>query len=459
MTFGQVTPSSKSVISADPPPGIPYKVVPPGDGGLPVATSRAGLHYVMALVSLTVLLGSASILFYSSGYKDLSPELHALRFSGVGLGSVMMLLVTLSLPKPPCRRIAPWLLVIWSLFSASFVISSYVHATVGTEAFDLLWMAGGIPLVCFYCGSNIIERFGFSILLEALAISNGILLLISLIDDPNFHYRYMGLFGDPNQLGPVGLMLLLWAVGALYGLLLRSRPAPARMVVLVIVFLLSLLLIFASSHRTSMVAAVSCTGLAALSLRRRARFRAVALLGIAVVLGVLIFGADKPSSYVEDFLAKGFGADRGFLGREAIWRLAVSDPKFFGNGREYFLENAKLGAHNSFLHVFGTRGYLACGLFVLLCGYSVRVLFIQRRLRKHSPAEYVMPMMLLLTYWELSLTEGMFSILGNGIQLAFLIALGALAHRASVRNRDGQSSAGRKAVRSAYRLSTLRAAG
>jgi hypothetical protein len=386
------------------------------------------LHYLFSLAGLTILLGSAAILFYSCAYRDLTDELKVVRFSGVALGSVAIIICALATPKTEGRKTAQGLVRIWVVLAISFTASSIVNSTLSSEVPDLIWMGVGIPIVCFSSASKLIERYSFAILLEALALSHGTLIAISFAFDSDIQYRYLGLFGDPNQLGMAALMCLPWVLGTLQTMLTRGKSAWTQIVLLVMLFELVMLLIIASSHRSSLVAAVSCTLVAVLTLPRRGRVRALAVLGLCLLSGAMVFTLKAPRSYVEGFIAKGLQDNNGLEGRLPMWRVAVREPSWFGHGREYLNENTnRLGAHNSFLHIFGTRGYLACGIFVVLSGYTIFLVFRQRRLFRHRPDFYVFPMLVLVAYWELSLTEGMFSILGHGIHLGFLIAIGGLA--------------------------------
>jgi|GEM_PF-3164134 len=92
--------------------------------------------------------------------------------------------------------------------------------------------------------------------------------------------------------------------------------------------------------------------------------------------------------------------------RADIWSQTLAEAGFFGQGSKYFNENFNLGAHNTFISIIGTFGYIpAIFLFVLLI-----VLFIKSLKFSLSNTEVTykyLPIILALNFFVLSMGEDM----------------------------------------------------
>jgi O-antigen ligase len=388
----------------------------------------------IATAAFFVLFLSASLLLYSSGNSPLSPALSAIRFTGIGVGTLSIVLLGISERRGVNNR-TPWaLLAIWELFAFFCGASSVFNGSLGDDAIELFWIVFCVPLCFFVCGTTVISRFGFLPLLYGLSVAHATLICVSLAADPSLHFRYLGLFGDPNQLGYASIMAILAALALLPAKLAVFRDSWRTVCLITALIVVSFFLICVSSHRTSLLTLVMCL---AISLARFRRLRVIGLgvlLSIVVSMCAVVMLSERATQVVAQMILKNSTAfEKGTLldGRENIWRLAVQDIRLFGHGRRYFIDSTNgLGAHNSFLHILGTRGLLAAIALVGICIYSVALCWKLTRIRDLPIEMSQGALLMVVAYWAMGMTEGVFGSLGTGLHIAFLITLGYLAsHR------------------------------
>ena len=386
---------------------------------------------LIATGSFLVLFLSASLLLYSSGSNTLSPVLSTIRFAGIGAGTLSIVFLALSVRSDVETR-APWaLLALWELFALCCVLSSVVNGSLSEDAIELFWIVVCVPLCFFVCGAIVISRFGLLPLLYGLSIAHAALICVSLAADPAIHFRYLGLFCDPNQLGYASMMAIIVGLALLPRKLAAFRNSWRAVCLIVALVVAAFFLICVSSHRTSLLTLLICL---AVSLARFRRIRAISLtvlLAMIVSICVLVMLSGQAAEMVTQIINKNSTAiDKGTLldGRENIWRLAVQDITLFGHGRRYFIEATNgLGAHNSFLHVLGTRGLLAAAIVGVICIYSVILCWRITRIRNLAVETSHGALLMVITYWAMGMAEGVFGSLGTGLHMAFLITLGYLA--------------------------------
>jgi hypothetical protein len=377
---------------------------------------------------LSILLFSASMLYFSSAYRPMSPELNLLRYGGIGLGIVLLVSGATAVWSKTVHRLPKSLLCTWAVFSLACAISSASTSELTSDAVELFWLLFCVPICVFLCGSVLVRHSGFTTLMWAVAISHGAIIAVSLIYDPALKFRYVGLLGDPNQLGVLSLMIGLLILFYIPPAISRLPRGLWRFGVLTTALIGVVVLIATSSHRTSLITLCGCL-LIGLGRFRRIRGRVIVVLLPTVALMLMAALSWEDTGHMLDqLLNKNSSAmNKGKLlsGREEIWRFALEDITAFGHGRQYFVTSTNgLGAHNSFLHVLGTRGLVPAAVLVLL---FLQSLYYVSKLCRDRTLDYACaqgPLLVTSAYWMLSMTEGMFSSLGNGVHVGFLITLG-----------------------------------
>ena len=279
---------------------------------------------------------------------------------------------------------------------------------------------------------------GFKTLLWALAISHAAIIATSLAYDPALHFRYLGLLGDPNQLGMLSLMAGILVIFAIPPALQRLPRQAGSVLLLTTVLMATISLIILSSHRTSILTIAACLIISVGRFRRMRVKGLTILIPCILAIGGFVASSDEGRQVLEQLIEKNSSAiDRGELlsGREGIWRLALENINMFGHGKQFFTDNTNgLGAHNSLLHILGTRGLLAAVMLVVLCGQSFYYVFL---LCKDDTVDYDSsqgPLLVTVAFWMLSMTEGVFGSIGTGINIGFLVTLGYAASVATTRH-------------------------
>lgn len=370
----------------------------------------------------------------------MSDQLAVWRFAGIGIGALLTSGFALMVWHRTPWAVPTSLLVLWSSFAVVSAISAAVNGELVDDAVELFWLLVCVPLCLFVCGAVALRHTGFKTLLWSLAISHALIVAASLIYDPAIRFRYLGLLGDPNQLGVLSLMPGLLVIFFVPPALERTSARWLRFPVLSLLLAAVIFLIAVSSHRTSLVTIAVCL-LVALFRFKGVLVRALMLLlpSMAILAGLALLW-DGGTAVLDQLVDKNSSAiAKGEIlgGRAEIWRLALEDVTPFGHGKDFFEVNTnRLGAHNSFLHVLGTRGWLAAAL---LAGICLQSFYFVIRLCCDSGVDYESsqgPLLVVTAYWLLSMAEGMFGSLGTGVHMGFLMTLGYSASLWAERRRS-----------------------
>ena len=115
----------------------------------------------------------------------------------------------------------------------------------------------------------------------------------------------------------------------------------------------------------------------------------------------------------------------GLNGREEIWGQAWDDACAFGYGSDYFQSRFELGGHNTIIDLLARLGYVTAGLAITVC--LVTVLEAMRFWKQQTEDPYaLLPALVVVCFWTLSMAEGMFGSLGNTVTMAFLVSTGII---------------------------------
>ena len=127
-------------------------------------------------------------------------------------------------------------------------------------------------------------------------------------------------------------------------------------------------------------------------------------------------------------VAKSEGGDV-LSGRAYIWRSVLQDVELFGGGA--ISSRYGLDSHNTHLWVIGTKGPLALLFYVLA---EITTLFLAIRIaarRIRDNAYMAAPLFLVVNYIVLGISESVIAVLGDGIQMTYVLAMGLTANMRS----------------------------
>jgi O-antigen ligase len=248
--------------------------------------------------------------------------------------------------------------------------------TVGVVALDLLKL-----LVLFVLVVHLVSTEG------RLRVAAGAIVLFSVILGARTLWQYLhgqalvqsdgdvralatGIFGDPNDLALAMAMALPLALGA------AMEPGRwwSRLWNLAAVPVL-LWTVYVTDSRGGVVATAACLFL----FFRRRMGRAGLVLGAVAVLGLFVFGPSRMSKLSAD--------EESAQGRVIAWQAGLQMLKrspLWGVGKDQFVENHQLTAHNSLMLCLAEVGLLgtACwiGLFYFTLGDARRTAVFLRSL-------------------------------------------------------------------------------
>lgn len=368
---------------------------------------------------------SASLLFLSSVYHPLTTQLAVPRYLGIFSSCGVLWFLATHRKTVPSSTSYKVILVTWEALAVFTIVSSLVNNTTLDDGLELVWLLLLVPVLIFQPARRLLGVSGPLKIAYALGISHGALLAASFISDPALKYRYLGIFGDPNQIGHATLMCLLPVLSMLPVTLAEGKKS--RMVLLFSGVVVCFVLIVMSSQRSSLVAGLVCICIALSKTPRKVWSRALAVTALLVLLGFLAAQQEDVSLMIDRVIEKGSQAGAGLQGRERLWAKAMEDIQTFGHGKQYLVDLTNgFGAHNSFLHVLATRGTLATAMLGLLCLESLWLTW-RFSQRKSVPVESrLAAVLIVVSYWLISMTEGMFGGLGSGPQISFLLTLGSV---------------------------------
>jgi O-antigen ligase len=170
-------------------------------------------------------------------------------------------------------------------------------------------------------------------------------------------------------------------------------------------------------------------------------------LSLAAMTGAAVFAASAAllgspgGSFVNDMLEKFVTkSDDPTDGRIVTWLAVLGDITLVGRGDGAFSGNYGGMAHNTYIEVLGGMGPIALvfilAIHALALYLACRLLF--RNIRQDGYA--IGPLLVLLNYFVLGLTELVFGLLGNGIHIAFLLMVGVLLNETVSDGADWQFS-------------------
>jgi hypothetical protein len=376
---------------------------------------------------LTILL--ASLIGVLSSTIDFSaPSPFRLPVTGAIVG-LLLLMFGFRVGRIPKQGLL--LLFFWSGYATMCSISALIN---GDSILGEAWQLLGVPFLIFFGIPNYAGRAGIAIIALAVILGFSPYIVISLIETPlRFNY-YDGIFGNSNTFGNILATCLAGLLCLLRGYLANGKrnllniPYKATLVLMIIA---TLVLIVASSSRTSLGTAAILMLLFVLSLffdplRYKLWIIAAMVVSILMLLTLMVASNILASGLFSDIIQK---FDRGLLsGRDLIWETALKEASFFGHGNFYFRDRIGWVAHNNHIDVLGAKGIFA--LFFRIC-FDLFVITMALRLfiRNVRKDGYALgPLLLVSNYMLIGLSETVNGTLGHGIHMAFQLMIGMLVN-------------------------------
>jgi hypothetical protein len=116
-------------------------------------------------------------------------------------------------------------------------------------------------------------------------------------------------------------------------------------------------------------------------------------------------------------------------GRNVIWSDVLKDSRVLGHGSHYFGDYVGIGPHNSFVGILGERGPLAASLLIVVAVLStVSAWRFAKKNFLFDPFS-VGVFAIVLHFWTVSLTEGLFGSFGTELTIASFLSFGVVTQR------------------------------
>jgi O-antigen ligase len=360
-------------------------------------------------------------------------EFSALRFAVTGIGAYIILFLN-GFSIGPVGKKGSWFLYFWFAFSLVSLISAILnHDGILGE----IWQMIGVPLAFFLGFPRLAERSGSEILAWGLILGFFSYVCISLGRYPLVPTYYKGVFFNANTMGMVLVSILAGGFAVLRGWIGKKEKfwCNRLKISLMIFFNLCIaLLLIATSSRTSFLILTALFLIFIWTLlldAKEHRGWIMALLGLAflAIMGlVLLVIQDSGVALFQNLIEK-FSSNpdnTALSGREYIWQEVFQEASILGHGNMYFTNTVGRLPHNAYIAVLGMKGIPAV-LLLLLMHFMVLVWALQKMIRGIKNDAYAAtPLFIVIAYLMIGMTENVGGILGNGLHVAFLIAIGLL---------------------------------
>ncbi|MCP3032935.1 O-antigen ligase family protein [Halobacillus sp. A1] len=320
-----------------------------------------------------------------------------------------------------------WVLYfLWILFSLIVIVSQSYNGYLPLEGIAYLIFN---PIVFFIVIPMSLTN-PESTIIKASFYGSFIYLLLSAFYEPiNFGSFYTGVTYNPNSIGQLSVQaavssfcIFLYTVGSI-------NKEKRKTFIYLMFFIISLAFIFLSQSRASLMAFLAPTifTIMIFIISKKIKLRKIILPSI---LFVIIYFLSLKDFFEASILGKfnRYNNDNLLSGRDNIWNMIINDITLLGHGPNYFLDVINKGAHNSILEVFGNFGLLAGGVLALFYLASIIISFKYAILNRKKPFFYV-PLMVVLTFIILSMTESMFGVVGKSMTLVYFNIIGLLIFR------------------------------
>lgn len=375
-------------------------------------------------ILLTVLLGFSTIITTKIfiGNSILSYLRYLILFSVFSY-----VLISVNITKIP-RKGMP-IYIIWMLFACSTIISSlYTRGNL----IDSLWYLIGVPVIFFIAFPKYFTSKPLKLVTITLFAGHLPYLLISLVTSVP-RYPYEGVFANPNQMGILGVILGCCSLIILNSQI-KSRGRMKSIILFASFVLISLLVVFISGSRTSLIVFVMLMFIfLSINMNILSRYKIKANVVISLVAAFILYSAylhygDALNGMITKMQYYS-NQSNIFSGRLYIWRTTIGDISLLGHGSRYFQMKFGLNAHNSLIDILGEYGAISAIFMILFAGFGLilALRFYNRYKRNDNYA--IAPLMIMILFWGLSMGEGLFGSLGRGITVAYYVIIGITVYQ------------------------------
>ena len=336
----------------------------------------------------------------------------------------------------PRRRLL--IMYLWFGFSTMSLTSAVLN---DNELVPEVWQLLGVPLVIFTAFPQLAKERAVKVVLLGVFLGFLPYLIVSVAKYPLL-YPYRGVLDNPNALGMISVTMAAAVLAWLRGVMAEQRALWSS--VLYKMFLIGVLvilggLILASNSRTSFLTGMILYGVFFLSLFAEAkRYRtwivlsAVLVAGVAVSLPLAVEYVDAQSGGLLGSLLSKFAnkaADDDVLsGRNEVWQMILRHIEVFGIGTTA-MDEFGVNPHNTYMWMLGSKGPIAL-VFFASAQWAALVAAIKYAWRNIKSDGYALgPILILLNYMVMGMAEAIVSTLGDGIQMSFMLMIGALLYQ------------------------------
>lgn len=390
---------------------------------------RFGLVKIILTIVIAVLIG---VLSTPGMYTNNNPPTYRLPVFAAMVALVLLFSVGRIGKFSPQRLL---LLFLWGGFAAMALISGLIN---GEDMLALLWLAVGVPYLIFCVFPQVSGREGNMMVLLAMVLAFTPYVAASLLLYP-LTSPYPGVFENSNGFG----MAVVTLSAALFGLLRGAIASRSKSIfhwtwIGILFLMLAGFLIIMSNSRTSLLTYAVLVSIFIWSLfldayKNRWWIGVTAAVLLATVAFFLASGLsdNTRTNYMARIIDKmETKIDAGDVsgGRFGIWQSVIDDFELFGKGTVSFPQNYGGNAHNTYLMILGSLGPIALIFLVGVHGLAIALAY-RRVVRDIRQDGYALgPLLVVMNYMVLGLAELVFGILGNGINMSFLLMLGVLVN-------------------------------
>lgn len=374
----------------------------------------------LAFAILACMMGAASLTLLDNA-DDLGRTAHAsLRYRIIG--GALLFLVCMNAGR--LQVLTRWpkhsrIMLFWMLFAVSWLASAFFYLD-SVDIVSGLWLTLGVPCVFFAMlpctHSNLAQMAVYAYLASQLPY-----VIMSLLYCP-IVVPYQGIFPGPNQLGVTTAAMAACMLVIFYSCI-RRKARLMRIAIAIALTAGLVMLTLLSRSRTALTALVLAHVVVsgALLYGKNARNKLVPFLLLSLLVPFVPFRGKALGVYVCE---KHVTRTSLVTGRRSIWLPVLADTTVVGHGKYYFATVVGHGSHNSIVEALGKHGLVAA---IALLGVAITSVFgaLRFALRQRYCDPYALaPLVIIVTFWAMAMTEGMFGAVGKGMTLLMFVNIG-----------------------------------
>jgi len=329
------------------------------------------------------------------------------------------------------------ILFLWAGFATMELIAGMIH---NEDLLALIWLYLGVPYLILCVFPETAGRNGNIMVQLAIVLAFAPYIIVSLVLHP-LSSPYPGVFNNPNSFGMAVATMSAGLLALLRGAISSAKTNTFHRVwtgLLCLAVCAAFPLILMSSSRTSLITFAVLMAIFSWSLFfDRYKNRRWIILTAVVILGsfslLLLSGLSDDARYnyfgriVEKMTTKAEAGDVS-AGRFDIWQNALNDTSLLGRGNVNFVRYYGAPPHNTYISVLGSSGAIATVFLIAIHGLAVFIAYRRTVQNIRQDGYAIGPLLVIVNFLLLGLAELVFGILGNGINMSFLLMLGILVN-------------------------------